>query len=155
MGKWWTWRRKIRGLGWFTMSQQLQLLKIMIFQLHLNNTPKASCPCIMKSELSLYTENLLWVCFQISTIIFLSLRGNSFIDLWPNFIRKLCSCRWVQAKPLPGVNRLIKHLHKHGVPFAVASNSIRKNVEVKVSSQKGHYCFFLFYSFCSSVFIRP
>ncbi|KAL7589707.1 hypothetical protein Lser_V15G40612 [Lactuca serriola] len=45
--------------------------------------------------------------------------------------------KWPQAKPLPGVNRLIKHLHKHGVPFALASNSIRKNVEVKVSSQKG------------------
>ncbi|KAI3515537.1 hypothetical protein L1887_14436 [Cichorium endivia] len=45
--------------------------------------------------------------------------------------------KWIQAKPLPGVNRLIKHLHKHGIPFALASNSVRKNVEVKLSSQKG------------------
>ncbi|XP_024991144.1 bifunctional riboflavin kinase/FMN phosphatase-like [Cynara cardunculus var. scolymus] len=45
--------------------------------------------------------------------------------------------KWLQAKALPGVNRLIKHLHKHGIPYAVASNSIKKNVEVKVSAQKG------------------
>ncbi|KVI04320.1 HAD-like domain-containing protein [Cynara cardunculus var. scolymus] len=50
---------------------------------------------------------------------------------------QLCSSRWLQAKALPGVNRLIKHLHKHGIPYAVASNSIKKNVEVKVSAQKG------------------
>nr|XP_043629729.1 bifunctional riboflavin kinase/FMN phosphatase-like isoform X2 [Erigeron canadensis] len=45
--------------------------------------------------------------------------------------------KWLQAKPLPGVNRLIKHLHKHGIPFSVASNSARKNVEAKVSAQRG------------------
>ncbi|XP_071691299.1 bifunctional riboflavin kinase/FMN phosphatase-like isoform X2 [Rutidosis leptorrhynchoides] len=45
--------------------------------------------------------------------------------------------KWLQAKPHPGVNRLIKHLHKHGVPFALASNSRGKNVEFKLSSQKG------------------
>uniref|UniRef100_A0A1S3XWA7 Bifunctional riboflavin kinase/FMN phosphatase n=1 Tax=Nicotiana tabacum TaxID=4097 RepID=A0A1S3XWA7_TOBAC len=26
--------------------------------------------------------------------------------------------KWLQAKALPGANRLIRHLHKHGVPFA-------------------------------------
>ncbi|KAI3780549.1 hypothetical protein L2E82_10533 [Cichorium intybus] len=31
----------------------------------------------------------------------------------------------------------MKHLHKHRIPFAPASNSVRKNVEVKVYSQKG------------------
>ncbi|XP_022025931.1 bifunctional riboflavin kinase/FMN phosphatase isoform X2 [Helianthus annuus] len=45
--------------------------------------------------------------------------------------------RWLQAKPLPGVNRLMKHLQKHGIPFALASNSVKKNVLVKVSSQEG------------------
>ncbi|XP_071717533.1 bifunctional riboflavin kinase/FMN phosphatase-like [Rutidosis leptorrhynchoides] len=45
--------------------------------------------------------------------------------------------KWPQAKPLPGVNRLIKHLHKHGVPFSVASNSARKHVEAKVLGQIG------------------
>ncbi|KAI3732107.1 hypothetical protein L1987_63304 [Smallanthus sonchifolius] len=45
--------------------------------------------------------------------------------------------KWLQAKPLPGVNRLMKHLQKNGIPFALASNSVKKNVLVKVSSQKG------------------
>ncbi|KAI3735991.1 hypothetical protein L6452_15520 [Arctium lappa] len=45
--------------------------------------------------------------------------------------------KWLQAKALPGVNRLIKHLRKHRVPYALASNSRRKSIEIKVSSQKG------------------
>ncbi|XP_024991829.1 bifunctional riboflavin kinase/FMN phosphatase-like isoform X2 [Cynara cardunculus var. scolymus] len=45
--------------------------------------------------------------------------------------------KWLQAKALPGVNRLIKHLRKHGVPYALASNSRRKSIEIKVSSQEG------------------
>ncbi|GJW20838.1 bifunctional riboflavin kinase/FMN phosphatase-like protein [Tanacetum coccineum] len=44
---------------------------------------------------------------------------------------------WPQAKALPGVNRLIKHLLKHGIPFSVASNSARKHVEAKLNAQKG------------------
>ncbi|KAK7859568.1 bifunctional riboflavin kinase/fmn phosphatase [Quercus suber] len=44
---------------------------------------------------------------------------------------------WLQAKPLPGANRLMKHLHKHGVPFALASNSLREYIDVKISLQKG------------------
>ncbi|TVT99344.1 hypothetical protein EJB05_55291 [Eragrostis curvula] len=40
--------------------------------------------------------------------------------------------RWQKAKPLPGVKRLVKHLHKHGVPLALASNSIRRNVNHKL-----------------------
>uniref|UniRef100_M1BTP7 2-deoxyglucose-6-phosphate phosphatase n=1 Tax=Solanum tuberosum TaxID=4113 RepID=M1BTP7_SOLTU len=44
---------------------------------------------------------------------------------------------WLQAKALPGANRLIRHLHKHGVPFALASNSKRKNIDGKVSLQEG------------------
>ncbi|CAA7402343.1 unnamed protein product [Spirodela intermedia] len=45
--------------------------------------------------------------------------------------------RWPQVKPLPGANRLIKHLHKHGIPLALASNSVRKNVQKKISYQQG------------------
>lgn len=48
--------------------------------------------------------------------------------------------RWSQVKPLPGANRLVKHLHKHGVPLALASNSVRKNVHKKISYQQG-LCF--------------
>lgn len=45
--------------------------------------------------------------------------------------------KWPLAKPLPGANRLIKHLHKHGVPFALASNSVTRNIEKKISHQDG------------------
>nr|CAD1834367.1 unnamed protein product [Ananas comosus var. bracteatus] len=44
--------------------------------------------------------------------------------------------QWPQAKPLPGVNRLIRHLHKHGIPLGLASNSIRKHIETKLSHHK-------------------
>ncbi|KAG8055373.1 hypothetical protein GUJ93_ZPchr0001g31691 [Zizania palustris] len=40
--------------------------------------------------------------------------------------------RWQKAKPLPGVKRLVKHLHRNGVPLALASNSIRRNVDHKL-----------------------
>ncbi|XP_059663242.1 bifunctional riboflavin kinase/FMN phosphatase-like isoform X2 [Cornus florida] len=45
--------------------------------------------------------------------------------------------KWVEAKALPGANRLIMHLHKHQVPFALASNSIRQNIDTKISHQQG------------------
>ncbi|OWM78706.1 hypothetical protein CDL15_Pgr002877 [Punica granatum] len=45
--------------------------------------------------------------------------------------------KWLQAKPLPGSNRLIKHLHKHGVPFALASNSLRDYIDAKIANQDG------------------
>ncbi|KAL7000556.1 hypothetical protein U1Q18_001707, partial [Sarracenia purpurea var. burkii] len=45
--------------------------------------------------------------------------------------------KWVHAKALPGANRLIHHLHKHQVPFALASNSLRKNIDAKISHQEG------------------
>ncbi|XP_047943577.1 bifunctional riboflavin kinase/FMN phosphatase-like isoform X1 [Salvia hispanica] len=44
---------------------------------------------------------------------------------------------WLLAKPLPGANRLMRHLHKHGVPFGLASNSLRKNIEGKISHHDG------------------
>ncbi|KAK1267789.1 hypothetical protein QJS04_geneDACA006218 [Acorus gramineus] len=44
--------------------------------------------------------------------------------------------RWPQAKALPGADRLIKHLHKLGIPLALASNSVRKNIDTKISYQQ-------------------
>ncbi|GFP80039.1 bifunctional riboflavin kinase/fmn phosphatase [Phtheirospermum japonicum] len=44
---------------------------------------------------------------------------------------------WQKAKPLPGVNRLMRHLRKHGVPFALASNSVTKNINSKISLHEG------------------
>ncbi|KAK4438820.1 Bifunctional riboflavin kinase/FMN phosphatase [Sesamum alatum] len=45
--------------------------------------------------------------------------------------------KWLLAKALPGANRLMRHLHKHGVPFALASNSLRKNIDGKISHHDG------------------
>ncbi|KAJ0986018.1 hypothetical protein J5N97_004374 [Dioscorea zingiberensis] len=45
--------------------------------------------------------------------------------------------KWPQATALPGVDRLMNHLHKHGVPLALASNSMKKHIELKISHQKG------------------
>lgn len=44
---------------------------------------------------------------------------------------------WLKAKALPGANRVMQHLHKHAVPIALASNSLRRNIDVKISRQQG------------------
>ncbi|KAI3457140.1 hypothetical protein Pfo_013803 [Paulownia fortunei] len=45
--------------------------------------------------------------------------------------------KWLLAKALPGANRLMRHLRKNGVPFALASNSLRKNIDGKISHHDG------------------
>ena len=47
--------------------------------------------------------------------------------IYPLYIK-----RWQRASPLPGVSRLLKHLHKNGTPLALASNSIRRNIDHKI-----------------------
>ncbi|KAK4755029.1 hypothetical protein SAY87_008786 [Trapa incisa] len=47
------------------------------------------------------------------------------------------SDQWSNIKPLPGANRLIKHLKVHGIPMALASNSPRMSIESKISYQQG------------------
>ncbi|KAK3404833.1 hypothetical protein EUGRSUZ_K01125 [Eucalyptus grandis] len=44
---------------------------------------------------------------------------------------------WAKARALPGANRLIKHLQKCGVPFALASNSLREYIDAKICCQQG------------------
>ena len=56
------------------------------------------------------------------------------------------SVRWLLAQALPGANRLIKHLRKKKVPFALASNSMTKNVEAKVSHQPGSFFYYFIFS---------
>lgn len=71
---------------------------------------------------------------------------------WPLFSGYLLlPSRWLLARALPGANRLIKHLHDKKVPFALASNSMTKNVEAKVSHQPGlffSYPFFFSFGNC-------
>ncbi|XP_073269491.1 bifunctional riboflavin kinase/FMN phosphatase-like isoform X2 [Primulina huaijiensis] len=45
--------------------------------------------------------------------------------------------KWKEAKPVPGADRLMRHLHKHGIQFALASNSLSKNIDGKISHHDG------------------
>lgn len=45
--------------------------------------------------------------------------------------------KWCKIKALPGANRLIKHLRRHEVPMALASNSPKENIETKISYHQG------------------
>ncbi|KAE9457562.1 hypothetical protein C3L33_10531, partial [Rhododendron williamsianum] len=64
-------------------------------------------------------------------------------DCYTQEIMPMYQEKWVHAKALPGVNRLIQHLHNRGVPFALASNSKRKNIDAKISHQQGPFLFAL------------
>lgn len=54
-----------------------------------------------------------------------------------DMITPLFSDQWCNIKALPGANRLIKHLSSNGVPMALASNSPKLNIEVKISYHHG------------------
>lgn len=47
------------------------------------------------------------------------------------------TCRWERARPLPGAVRLVKHLHSHNVPVAIASSSPAEIIKTKLSRQSG------------------
>jgi len=40
---------------------------------------------------------------------------------------------WPTVSPLPGVEKLVRHLHTHGIPMAVATGSQRRNFVLKTS----------------------
>lgn len=50
--------------------------------------------------------------------------------------------RFPMVKPLPGVERLVRHLHQHGVPMAVATSSTRSKFELKTSRNKELFALF-------------
>ncbi|KAI0829846.1 HAD-like protein [Trametes gibbosa] len=64
-----------------------------------------------------------------------------FPDLPPHFTidhylharRELQDERWPTVQPLPGALKLVQHLHRHGVPIALATGSQRRNFELKSS----------------------
>ncbi|KAH9858492.1 HAD-like protein [Lenzites betulinus] len=64
-----------------------------------------------------------------------------FPDLPPHFTvdhyiaarRTMQDERWPTVQPLPGALRLVQHLHRHGVPLALATSSLRRNFERKSS----------------------
>ncbi|KAJ3690054.1 hypothetical protein LUZ61_019218 [Rhynchospora tenuis] len=54
-----------------------------------------------------------------------------------SMITPLFADQWCNIRPLPGANRLIKHLRRNGVPMALASNSPKSNIEAKISCHNG------------------
>ncbi|XP_048230224.1 bifunctional riboflavin kinase/FMN phosphatase isoform X2 [Ricinus communis] len=63
----------------------------------------------------------------------LPLTPNQFIEE----IMPMYRDKWLNARALPGANRLIKHLYKNGLPFALASNSLTEYIDAKISHQEG------------------
>ncbi|KAG8758119.1 hypothetical protein FRC14_000743 [Serendipita sp. 396] len=53
------------------------------------------------------------------------------IDDYLSERRRLQDLQWPLTKLLPGVYKLVKHLHAHNIPMAVATGSIRRNFELK------------------------
>ncbi|TFY73564.1 hypothetical protein EWM64_g10450 [Hericium alpestre] len=41
--------------------------------------------------------------------------------------------RWPHVQLLPGVRRLVQHLHAHSIPMAIATGSRRRNLEMKTA----------------------
>ncbi|KAJ8457495.1 hypothetical protein ONZ51_g11496 [Trametes cubensis] len=64
-----------------------------------------------------------------------------FPDLPPSFTldyylkarREMQDQRWPTVRPLPGALKLVQHLHRHRVPIALATSSLRRNFELKSS----------------------
>lgn len=55
------------------------------------------------------------------------------IDTYLNERRDGQDALWPTVQPLPGVLKLVQHLHRHNIPIAVATGSQRRNYEQKSS----------------------
>lgn len=55
------------------------------------------------------------------------------IDYFLDARRVLQDERWPSVRPLPGALKLVRHLHAHGVPIALATGSQRRNFQLKSS----------------------
>jgi len=54
----------------------------------------------------------------------------------PEYLQKrdaLQNLLWPTVPPLPGIARLIKHLHKHNIPIAISTGTRRANFQMKTS----------------------
>ncbi|CDS09706.1 hypothetical protein LRAMOSA02383 [Lichtheimia ramosa] len=64
------------------------------------------------------------------------------VDEYIDITSQLHEERFPLVKPLPGVERLIRHLHKHKVPMAVATSSSREKFLLKTSRNKELFSLF-------------
>ncbi|PIA65599.1 hypothetical protein AQUCO_00100830v1 [Aquilegia coerulea] len=75
--------------------------------------------------------------FEVAAAIVQDYELPCTVDEFISEITPRFSDWWCNIKPLPGANRLIRHLHGHGVPMALASYSARASVESKLSYHQG------------------
>lgn len=64
------------------------------------------------------------------------------VDEYLDITGQLQEERFPHVQPLPGVERLLYHLHKHKVPMAVATSSTRSKFELKTSRIKDLFSLF-------------
>ncbi|KAG8192984.1 hypothetical protein JTE90_028104 [Oedothorax gibbosus] len=50
--------------------------------------------------------------------------------------RQLCNEYFLRAETLPGVERLIKHLHAHNIPIAIATSSMKSSFDLKTKNHQ-------------------
>ncbi|KAH7919792.1 HAD-like protein [Leucogyrophana mollusca] len=55
------------------------------------------------------------------------------VDTYLSLRRDAQDARWPTVQPLPGARRLIKHLHAHNIPIALATASQRRNLLLKTA----------------------
>ncbi|KAF5184123.1 Bifunctional riboflavin kinase/FMN phosphatase-like [Thalictrum thalictroides] len=75
--------------------------------------------------------------FEAAAAIVQDYKLSCTVDEFISEVTPLFSDQWCNIKALPGADRLIRHLHGHGVPMALASNSPRASVETKLSYHQG------------------
>ena len=74
----------------------------------------------------------------ILTALQLPMSVEEYLDQRSHMLEKL----FPQAQPLPGAVRLTKHLHRNGIPQAVATSSDRHNFELKITQHRGWFSIF-------------
>ena len=53
--------------------------------------------------------------------------------MWCKSRTRLSTCRWHTAKLMPGAHRLLWHLHRHGIPVALATSTSRATFGAKMA----------------------
>ncbi len=61
-----------------------------------------------------------------------------YLDMRRHLLEEL----FPKADPLPGAVRLTKHLHRNGIPQAIATSSDRHNFELKITKHKAWFSIF-------------
>ncbi|KAJ8030441.1 Pseudouridine-5'-phosphatase [Holothuria leucospilota] len=64
------------------------------------------------------------------------------VQEWLDVSQTAVRAKFPEAKLLPGVEKLVRHLHKHNIPIAVATGSSSTNYKVKTTHHKELFSLF-------------